>query len=99
MLEKRVIFPFSSIDYILIVYYIFLMNITYVFAIITCLGFLVSLSYKKQPWPSEYPIEFPCYRTWVSLPGGYVNFLGSFSLYNHGSFVVEHLLPVGERIV
>ena len=45
MLEKRVIFPFSSIDYMLIVNYIFLMNITYVFAIITCLGFLVLVFY------------------------------------------------------
>ena len=43
MLEKYVIFPFASIDYMLTVNYIFLLNITYVFAIITCLGFLVDV--------------------------------------------------------
>ena len=41
MLEKHVIFPFSSINYMFSVNYIFFMNITYIFAIITCLGFLV----------------------------------------------------------
>ena len=42
MLEKHVIFPFSSLNYMFSVNYIFLLNIAYVFAIITCLGFLVS---------------------------------------------------------
>ena len=41
MLGKHVISPFSSIYYIFSVNYLFLMNITYVFAIITCLWFLV----------------------------------------------------------
>ena len=41
MLGKHVIFCFSSINYIVSVDYIFLLNITYVFAIITCLGFPV----------------------------------------------------------
>ena len=39
--KKHVIFPLSSINYMFSVNYIFFMNITYVFAIITCLGFLV----------------------------------------------------------
>ena len=46
MLGKHVISPFSSIYYIFSVNYIFLMNITYVFAIITCLEFLVSVNHK-----------------------------------------------------
>ena len=41
MLGTHVIFPFSSINYIDSVDYIFMLDITYVFAIITCLGFLV----------------------------------------------------------
>ena len=41
MLGKHVIFPFSSINYMFSVNYIIFLNITYVFAIITCLGFLV----------------------------------------------------------
>ena len=41
MLGKHVIFPFSSINYMFPVNYIIFLNITYVFAIITCLGFLV----------------------------------------------------------
>ena len=45
MLGKHVIFPFSSINNIVSVDYIFLLNITYVFAIITCLGFLVKTGY------------------------------------------------------
>ena len=48
MLVKHVISPFSSIYYIFSVNYIFLMNITYVFAIITCLRFLVS-DWARQP--------------------------------------------------
>ena len=43
MLGKHVIFPFSSINYMFSVDYIFLLNITYVFAIITCLVFLVAV--------------------------------------------------------
>ena len=49
MLEKHVIFPLSSINYMLFVNYIFFMNITYVFAIITCLGFLVP-RVRTGPW-------------------------------------------------
>ena len=41
MLEKHVIYPFSSKKYMFSVNFIFFMNITFVFAIITCLGFLV----------------------------------------------------------
>ena len=41
MLEKHVIYPFSSKKYMFSVNLIFFMNITYVFAIITCLGSLV----------------------------------------------------------
>ena len=41
MLVKHVIFPFSSMNYMFFVNYIFLLNSTYVFAIITCLGFVV----------------------------------------------------------
>ena len=43
MLGKHVIFPFSSINYMFSVDYIFLLNIAYVFAINTCSGFLVIL--------------------------------------------------------
>ena len=45
MLGKHVIFPVSSINYMFSVNYIIFLNITYVFAIITCLGFLVITSY------------------------------------------------------
>ena len=41
MLGKHVIIPFSSINYIFSMDCISLLNFTYVFAIITCLGFLV----------------------------------------------------------
>ena len=41
MLEKHVMYPFSSKKYMFSVNFIFFMNITLVFAIITCLGFLV----------------------------------------------------------
>ena len=44
MLEKHVIFRYSCINYMFSVNYIFLLNITYVFAIITCMGFLMSIS-------------------------------------------------------
>ena len=43
MFGKHVIFPFSSIINMFSVDYIFLLNITYVFAIITCFGFLVTV--------------------------------------------------------
>ena len=45
MLGKDTIFPFSSINYIFSMDYISLLNFTYVFAIITCLGFLVMANY------------------------------------------------------
>ena len=45
MLGKHVIFPVSSMNYMFSVNYIIFLNITYVFAIITCLGFLVITSY------------------------------------------------------
>ena len=46
--RKNVISPLSSVYYIFSVNYIFLMNITYVFAIITCLGFLVTVFLKAK---------------------------------------------------
>ena len=45
--KKHVISPFSSINYMFSVDYIFLLNIAYIFAIITCLGFLVCFSSKN----------------------------------------------------
>ena len=46
MLGKHVIFRFSSINDMFSVKYIIFLNITYVFAIITCLGFLVDAYYS-----------------------------------------------------
>ena len=43
MFGKHVVLFFSSMNYMFSVDYIFSLNITYVFAIITYLGFLVSL--------------------------------------------------------
>ena len=63
MLRKHIIFPFSSINYIVSVDYIFLLNIsTYVFAIITCLGFLeyiltsLFLTFSGDRWTASTSI-------------------------------------------
>ena len=65
MLGKNVISPFSSIYYVFSVNYSFSMNIIYVFAIITCLGFLVGwlcLTSHRQPGRLETapPFTVPC---------------------------------------
>ena len=57
MFGKHVIFPFSSINYMFSADYISLLNITYVFPIITCLGFLLIVNSGKDSYILEIRLK------------------------------------------